>query len=76
MTVGVLEKSVKTDAILLNQSDNYYLVAVNSRRTEDSCICVYDSMLSNCKKRPDNSFVSDEILTLMVESVDNFLFVA
>ena len=76
MTVGVIEKSVKTDAILLNQSEHYYLVAVNSVRTESSCICVYDPALSECKKRPDNSVITEEILVLMQESVDNFLFVA
>ncbi len=76
MTVGIIEKSVKTDAILLNQSPNYYLVAVNSKKTENSCLCVYDARLSNCKKRPDNSISMGEVLTLMTESVDNFLFVA
>ena len=76
MTVGVIEKSVKTDAILLNQSENYYLVAINSKKTEASCLCVYDQYLSNCKKRPEGDVIINEVLTLMTESVDNFLFVA
>ncbi len=76
MTVGIIEKSVKTNAILLNQSENYFLVAINSKKTEDSCLCVYDPHLSDCKKRPEGNVLMNEVLTLMSESVDNFLFVA
>ncbi len=76
MTVGVIEKTIKTDAILLNQSENYFLVAINSKKTEESCLCVYDAHLSNCKKRPDGDIMIIEVMKLMDESIDNFLFVA